>query len=286
MRELSEKEILDHLEEIAENGYSIIENAIDQEYIKEIFQELERLESVRPGGDIPPAPFTGFHTRRWFDLLNDEDVWQRVATHPSVLSVLDGVLGDGFLLSTIGTAIIGPGEESQALHMDDLVYSFPRPHPELVCNTMWALSDFTFESGATLVVPKSNKWDHDPDLSKNHETISLEMPAGSIAFVAGSTVHGAGANTTDDVRWALTVNYCNGSMRQQENLMLGVKPERMMTFPKELQDILGFKVSKGAGHIFASDPRQELLGRYGEGSKEDPYLLERNGLHSRPKLKN
>ena len=85
MRELSEKEILDHLEEIAENGYSIIENAIDQEYIKEIFQELERLESVRPGGDIPPAPFTGFHTRRWFDLLNDEDVWQRVATHPSVL---------------------------------------------------------------------------------------------------------------------------------------------------------------------------------------------------------
>ena len=286
MRELSEKEILDHVEEIAENGYSIIENAIEQGYIKEILQELERLEEVRPGGDIPPAPFTGFHTRRWFDLLNDEDVWQRVATHPSVLSVLDNVLGDGFLLSTMGTAIIGPGEESQMLHTDDGVYSFPRPHPELVCNTMWALSDFTFESGATLVVPKSNNWEHDPVPGENHETVSLEMPSGSIAFVAGSTVHGAGANITDDVRWALTINYCNGSMRQQENLMLGVKPERMMTFPKELQDILGFKVSKGAGHIFASDPRQELLGRYGEGSKEDPYLLERNELHSRPKLKN
>ena len=85
MRELSEKEILGHVGEIAENGYSIIENAIEQEYIKEILQELERLEEVRPGGDIPPAPFTGFHTRRWFDLLNDEDVWQRVAIHPSVL---------------------------------------------------------------------------------------------------------------------------------------------------------------------------------------------------------
>ena len=283
MRELSEKEILDHVGEIAENGYSIIENAIEQGYIKEILQELERLEEVRPGGDIPPAPFTGFHTRRWFDLLNDEDVWQRVATHPSVLSVLDNVLGDGFLLSTMGTAIIGPGEESQMLHTDDGVYSFPRPHPELVCNTMWALSDFTFESGATLVVPKSNNWEHDPVPGENHETVSLEMPAGSIAFVAGSTVHGAGANITDDVRWALTINYCNGSMRQQENLMLGVKPERMMTFPKELQDILGFKISKGAGHIFASDPREELFKRYGEGTKEDVYLLDRNKLHSKTK---
>ena len=78
MRELSEKEILDHVGEVAENGYSIIENAIEQDYIKEILQELERLEAVRPGGDIPPAPFTGFHTRRWFDLLNDGVVCERV----------------------------------------------------------------------------------------------------------------------------------------------------------------------------------------------------------------
>ena len=50
MRELSEKEILDHVE--SENGYSIIENAIEQDYIKEILQELERLEAVRPGGEL------------------------------------------------------------------------------------------------------------------------------------------------------------------------------------------------------------------------------------------
>ena len=48
MRELSEKEILDHVAQVAENGYSIMENAIQQDYIKEIFQELERLEEARP----------------------------------------------------------------------------------------------------------------------------------------------------------------------------------------------------------------------------------------------
>jgi len=281
VRQLSEKEILNHASEIAEQGYSIMEGVIDKKFRFEILEELERLESVRPGGDIPPGPFTGFVTRRWFDLLNDADIWQRVAIQPGVLSVLPHVLGDDFLLSTLGSAVIGPGEQSQMLHVDDGVYQFPRPHPNLVCNTMWALTDFTFENGATLVVPDSNTWDRDPVLGEKYETISLEMPAGSISFIVGNCYHGAGANTTEDIRWALTINYCNGSMRQQENLMLGVKAERMMTFPKELQNILGFKLCKGAGHIFASEPRQELTNRYGKGSAKDKYLEQRNRLHSK-----
>jgi len=281
VRQPSEKEILNHASEIAEQGYSIMEGVIDDEFRIQVLNELERLESVRPGGDIPPGPFTGFVTRRWFDLLNDADIWQQVAIHPGVMSVLPHVLGDDFLLSTMGSAVIGPGEESQMLHVDDGVYQFPRPHPNLVCNTMWALSDFTHENGATLVVPESNNWDHDPVMGEDYKTISLEMPTGSIAFVVGTCYHGAGANTTDEIRWALTINYCNGSMRQQENLMLGVRPERMMTFPEELQNILGFKLCKGAGHIFASDPRQELSNRYGTGSKVDDYLEERNNLHKK-----
>jgi ectoine hydroxylase-related dioxygenase (phytanoyl-CoA dioxygenase family) len=170
--------------------------------------------------------------------------------------VLPHVLGEDFLLSTMGSAVIGPGEESQMLHVDDGVYQFPRPHPNLVCNTMWALSDFTFENGATHVVPESNKWDRDPVMGENYDTISLEMPAGSIAFVAGTSYHGAGANTTEDTRWGLTINYCNGSMRQQENLMLAIHPSRMLEFSRELQDILGFQMCKGAGHLFAGDPRR------------------------------
>ncbi|MCH7922708.1 MAG: hypothetical protein IH975_06720, partial [Nitrospinae bacterium] len=84
------------------------------------------------------------------------------------------------------------------------------------------------------------------------------MPAGSIGFVVGTTYHGAGHNTSGEDRVALTINYCNGRMRQQENLMLSIHPSRMLTFPKELQDILGFKVCQGAGHMLAQDPRAEM----------------------------
>ena len=115
MEGLTKQAIQNHVSEIEDQGFSIMENAIEPDFLKAILDELEYLETARPGGDIPPAPFTGFVTRRWFDLLNDGDVWQRVAIHPWVLSVLQQVLGDGFLISTLGTAVVGHGEEAQTI---------------------------------------------------------------------------------------------------------------------------------------------------------------------------
>jgi len=280
MEKLSEDRVRRHSDEILTQGTTVVRDAIDADLMREIIEELDRLEKVRPGGDIPPGPFTGFTTRRWFDLLNDGAVWQRVATHPWILQILPHVLGEDFLLSTLGTAVVGPGEPAQLLHVDDGVYAFPRPHPNLVCNTMWAVSDFTAETGATRVVPTSNTWDRDPDPKQDYETVPLEMPAGSIAFVVGTCYHGAGHNASDRDRVALTTNYCNGSMRQQENLMLATHPARLLAFPNALQDILGFKICKGAGHMLAQDPRAEMHRHYGPPHADDPYSERRNAKHA------
>lgn len=277
---LSEDELGRYVEQVRCDGYAIIREAIPPAFREEIIAEIERLERVRPGGDIPPGPFTGHVTRRWFDLLNDGEVWQRVAIHPWILQVQQEVLGEGFLLSTMGTAVVGHGEPAQPIHVDDGVYAFPRPHPHLVCNTMWALSDFTETTGATRIVPGSHEWDNDPAPAAVYETVPLEMPAGGVGFVLGSTYHGAGANDSGRDRLALTINYCSGSMRQQENLMLAVASERVMGFPRALQDILGFKRCKGAGHIFAQDPRSQMERHYGGRPIDDPWLGERNRFHA------
>ena len=275
----TEAEVASIVREIDEKGFSIMEGAIPAAFLDEILAEIDRLQSVRPGGDIPPAPFTGFVTRRWFDLLNDAEVWQRVATHPWVLQMLRHILGDGFLLSTMGTAVVGDGEKQQPIHADDMLYEMPRPHPNLVCNTMWALSDFTEVTGATRVLPGSHRWADDPDPAKNYQTIPLDMPKGSIAFVVGTCYHGAGKNASGTDRQALTINYCRGSMRQQENLMLGIHPARMMAFPNELQDLLGFKRAGNVGHIFAQDPRTEMIRHYSGLEDRDDYLELRDKMH-------
>ena len=262
-----------HISEIEKSGFSIAEGAIPASLCKEIREEISRLEEIGPPA-IRQSEFTGFHTLRYFDLLNEGEVWQRVATHKPVLDVIRGVLGTDALLSTMGTAVIDPGESTQRIHCDDQLYGMKRPHKNLVCNTMWALSDFTIENGATQVVPESHKLPHYPDdlldresrkkisptgADQNFDTIQAVMPAGSICFVVGTCYHGGGANMTQERRWALTINYCAGSQRQQENLMLAHTRKKLATFPNELQNILGLATSAfGVGHINAGDPKSIL----------------------------
>ena len=43
----------------------------------------------------------------------------------------------------------------------------------------------------------------DPDFQKSYDTVSVEMPTGSIAFVLGTTYHGAGTNNSKKDRVAV-----------------------------------------------------------------------------------
>lgn len=263
----------EQIQNIETHGYSIAEGAISADFCKEIRDEISRLEHEGPPS-IRQNEFTGYKTLRYFDLLNQAEVWQRVAIHDPVLSVIRGVLGSDALLSTMGTAVIDPGESSQRIHCDDQLYGIKRPHKHLVCNTMWALSDFTIENGATQLVPESHKLAHYPDdhldrearmqadpsgKDQDFDCIQAVMPEGSICFVVGTCYHGGGANFSDQRRWALTINYCAGSQRQQENLMLAHTRSKIATFPDELQNIIGLATSNfGVGHIDAGDPKAIL----------------------------
>jgi ectoine hydroxylase-related dioxygenase (phytanoyl-CoA dioxygenase family) len=246
---------------LVEQGYAAVSGLASADFVAEIREEIDRLEQRKPGGDIPPFAGTGYHTVRFFNLLHEGDVWQRVATHPPVLAIIKKVLGDDLQLSTMGTAIVGPGEEAQPLHADDRVYG-PLPRQgrrELVCNTVWALSDFTLETGATRFVPGSQHFpEPEPDLDAAYPLERAVMPAGGIAFILGRTYHGAGANRSDERRYGLTINYCDSSMRTQENLALSTA-DLLPSFQPELQDMLGYRMSNYAtGHIGADDPRKVL----------------------------
>ena len=262
-----------HIQEIEEHGFSIAKGIFDVAFGEEIKAEITRLEGAGSPA-IRPNQFTGYNTLRYFDLLNEGEVWQRVAIFQPILDVVRGVLGVDCLLSTMGTAVIDPGETTQRIHCDDSLYSMKRPHQHLVCNTMWALSDFTKENGATRLVPASHKSANYPDdhldrsarvkidptgADQHFACVQAEMPAGSICFVVGTCYHGGGANVSSERRWALTINYCAGSQRQQENLMLTHTRSKLATFPSELQDILGLAASRfGVGHINAGDPKAIL----------------------------
>ncbi len=248
-----------HLERIAVDGYTVLPNAIEPDLIDEIDEALLQLE--RNLGTVPANNlFEGLHTMRVYNLLVHGSTFEKIPVHPYVLPVVEGVLDPGLLISSLSSIAIGPDEQAQPIHADDQLIPIPRPHVSLICNTMWAITDFTEENGATRVVPGSHLRDEAPNPLERYDTIPAEMEKGSVLVWVGSLWHGGGANRTDQRRVGIAMNYCAGYIRQQENQQLGIPPSLVKTFPRRLQELIGYSVYNGlVGHIEKQNPAQVVL---------------------------
>ncbi len=258
-------EVQKHLDRIERDGYTIIEDAIEPELVDELSAALARLEHEL---DVGPATndFEGSQTLRVYNLLVHGEVWQRVPVHESVLPIVDGVLDPGCLISSLSSINIGPGETPQPIHADDMLMPIPKPHPPTVCNSMWALTDFTEENGATRIIPGTHVADTSPNYGQHYDSIPAEMPRGGVLIWHGSLWHGGGANQTGERRIGIAMNYCAGYIRQQENQQLGIPPALVRTFSPRLQELVGYGVYSGLiGHIDKKSPMQ-LLGKEGSHS--------------------
>ena len=109
--------------------------------------------------------FEGTRTVRIYNLLAHGALYERVPVHENVLPIVEGVLDRGCLISSLSSIAIGPGEKAQPIHADDVLLPIPQARTRAsVCNSMWALTDFTEPNGATRVIRGSHTWDHAPDL--------------------------------------------------------------------------------------------------------------------------
>ena len=248
-----------HIERVRRDGYTIVERAIEPTLIEALNGALARLERDL---DARPAMngFEGHKTVRIYNLLAHGTPFEAVPVHASVLPIIEGVLDPGCLISSLSSIAIDPGEIAQPIHADDMVIPLEKPHAPIVCNSMWALTDFTAANGATRLVAGSHRLQN-PDYGGTYETIAAEMPAGSVLIWDGALWHGGGANQTEVRRTGVAMNYCAGFIRQQENQQLGVPAETARGFSPRLQELMGYGVYRGLiGHIEKQSPAQMLNG--------------------------
>ncbi|MDQ3106342.1 MAG: phytanoyl-CoA dioxygenase family protein [Actinomycetota bacterium] len=265
MREMDTAELERHVERVAADGYTIIDDAFPVAMADEVRADLERLESklgIVPAGN----PFEGAKTVRIYNLLVHGGLYEQIATAPSVLPVVDRVLDPGCLVSSLSSIAICPDESAQPIHADDQLIPIPKPHPPTVCNTMWAITDFTEANGATRLMPGTHLSDSNPDFTATYETIGAEMSKGSVLVWHGSLWHGGGANATNERRYGIAMNYCAGYIRQQENQQLGIPADKVRGFSPRLQQLVGYGIYNGLmGHIDKASPAS-LLGDTPAGS--------------------
>src|SRR5262249_46163752 len=154
---------------------------------------LDRIEAeLRPFLDTTPTgpdDFSGNLTRRTGSLIARSPACRDLVMHPLALGAARAFLGHAtnIQLHLTQAIAIGAGETAQPIHRDQWAFDF-FPFPagyDVQCNTIWALTDFTEENGATRVVVGSNasadRQSFGPD-----DTEPAEMHRGSVLVYSGS----------------------------------------------------------------------------------------------------
>jgi ectoine hydroxylase-related dioxygenase (phytanoyl-CoA dioxygenase family) len=251
------------------HGAVIVEGVLDADLLARFNAELDPLlAAAQPDRRfLNPAVewFFGKRTRHVAAVAAQSRVFAtEVLCHPLLLGICDAVLGPSCARYQLNIAHVldrGPGAEAQLLHRDELVWvHIPRPHPELQVASVIALEDFRAENGATRVVPGSHHWspDRQPEASEITDAV---MPPGAAVIYLGSTIHGAGANTTADRRRrGMHVSYVVGWLRTQENQYLSVPVGVVRTLPRHAQELLGWAAHDaiGGGYLGTVDLRDPV----------------------------
>ncbi|MHA7662704.1 phytanoyl-CoA dioxygenase family protein [Mycolicibacterium sp. HS_4_1] len=228
---------------LREDGYVIIDNLVPASHMDRVAEELAPyIEDTAFGAD----DFLGVKTRRTGSLIARSLAARELVAHPTVLAVAGDYLSHAskFQLHLTQVISIGPGSPAQAIHRDELAWDFfPFPTDyQVQCNTLWAMSDYTAEMGATRLVPGSHLLGTNEKFSQE-DSLPAEMERGSVLLYNGKIYHGGGANTTaDKVRQAINITYAVGWVRQEENQYLSTPLEIARTLDDDLLKLMGYQL--------------------------------------------
>src|SRR5579871_4333219 len=228
-------------ETVHRDGAAIIEDVLSSAEADAVEAELAPfISATAPGRD----EFSGKRTRRTGGLVARSPKCRDLVMHPLTLGAAGELLSHAtsFQLHLTQVIAIGPGEPAQAIHRDQWAFDFfPFPKDyEVQFNTIWALTDFTAENGATRVVPGSNHFE-DKLRFKEADTIAAEMRRGSVLVYNGSVYHGGGANRSEATRIGINITYNLSWLRQEENQYLAVPLEVARTLPVDLLKLIGYR---------------------------------------------
>jgi ectoine hydroxylase-related dioxygenase (phytanoyl-CoA dioxygenase family) len=242
---------------LASDGAVVVDRLVTRAFMERAKQEISPyFEKTAFGTDA----FAGHRTKRTGGLIARSPACRELVMNPLALGAVKALLADAtsFRLHLTQVIAIGPGEPSQTIHRDQWAFDFfPFPKGyEVQCNTIWAMTDFTEENGATRVIPGSHL--HADRLEYKHaDTEPAEMEQGSVLFYTGAVYHGGGANRSNATRMGVNLTYARSWLRQEENQYLSVPHEIARELPDDVLRLIGY--ARGAYALgYVDDLRDPL----------------------------
>jgi hypothetical protein len=187
-----------------EDGGLIVDDFISPDLLERLRADVMPHVARHPGGSGDPsefwADFHGRETKRITGLCAKSSAWAELLCDPLYQEMGDHYLGENaYHLNTAQLICIGPDETPQMLHRDEQNWpaASGQPH-EITITAIFALTDFTEENGATVVVPGSHHWTDLEREVRPEDRGRATMKAGAALLYSGKIIHGGGQPPADD----------------------------------------------------------------------------------------
>lgn len=221
------------------NGWCVIPNLLPEARIQSLDSGLAADFAETPFCD---GAFYGSRTKRFGRLLTRSPLARKIVEHPLVLAISRKVLApwcDTIQLNLTQGLALHPGAPPQLPHRDQDMWRGAIGETEYLVNVMWPFTPYTATNGATVIWPESHgRRALRPDVPPGE--FAAELEPGSALLFLGSTLHGAGGNSSNEVRRGAIVSYCLGWLKPYENQWLAYPPEIARAFSPELAALVGY----------------------------------------------
>ena len=212
------------------HGYCVIEGLLDPD----VAAQLD--ESARP----LITHGTGYVKLE--GALNHIPELAQICDHPLVLDIAEHFLGAPFYLANnIAMMWCRPDSPPGGIHADWPLGAVPEPYPPwpMLLQTMWMLTDFTEDNGATRMVPGSHLSGRMPREGDEAEEIPVTGKQGSVLIWHGAVWHRNGPNTSATRhRMGANVAYIPSFIHRPPDGWPLVERELYDRFPERLQQLL------------------------------------------------
>jgi ectoine hydroxylase-related dioxygenase (phytanoyl-CoA dioxygenase family) len=215
-----------HIDQLVEEGYTILPPQLTETECDEAQRQLDRLHVEREHG--------GFEL-----IFNKAQIFERLYRIEPLLRTVRHFLGEDALLSSMHGSVLTPGAGKGGLHSDGAITGHNRAASMsaadggqritshvLALNSIWCISEFTAENGATQLVPGSQTH---PDLEIRDDALERATiavaPRGSVIVFNVNVWHGPSENRTDQNRYAVLNPWRRHWTRCEYEMAEMVKPE-------------------------------------------------------------
>lgn len=190
-------------------GFHVLEGLIDVDRANQVREFV--LAHLDEGQELNPGDVN------LTDLLERDEMFEALVTHPELLAVVHEMLGEDAKLAALTAKTLMPGCGQGRLHVDYPYWAMDPGmpvEPALMLQVIWMMQPFGPDNGGTWVLPGSQVRDGQVDIDEfKHAAVQIKGGAGDAFLSHGLLWHQTAVNHSTEPRVAILINFSQLAIR-------------------------------------------------------------------------